>query len=177
MDLEHLSDGLNAADVIIVATGADKPTVHLEDFQSTKQRLILDLSMPRNVDASIYKDPHYKVIDIDHLSEVAEESIRNRQSQIPLAENIITEKIGNFYEWLESRRVAPTLQALRTKMDSWKEKEIKNLQKKYPEMPLEQADEFASQILNRITGQFARQLKSGQDLNNDLRTIHHIFEL
>ncbi len=177
LDLEHLSDGLNAADVIIVATGADKPTVHLEDFQSTKQRLILDLSMPRNVDASIYKDPHYKVIDIDHLSEVAEESIRNRQSQIPLAENIITEKIGDFYEWLESRRVAPTLQALRTKMDSWKEKEIKNLQKKYPEMPLEQADEFASQILNRITGQFARQLKSGQDLNNDLRTIHHIFEL
>lgn len=177
LDLGHLADGLNAADVVIVATGADKPTVHLSDFKSTKPCLILDLSMPRNVNKDLYQDPHYKVIDIDHLSEVAEESIRNRQSQIPLAENIINEKIGDFYEWLESRRVAPTLQALRTKMDSWKEKEIKNIQKKYPEMPLEQAEEFAAQILNRITGQFARQLKSGQNLNSDLRTIHHIFEL
>lgn len=177
LDLEHLAEGLDAADVIIVATGADHATVHLDDFKSTKARLILDLSMPRNVDLSLYEDPHYKVIDIDHLSEVAEESIRNRQSQIPLAESIVEEKIEDFYEWLESRRVAPTLQAMRHKMDSWKEKEIKNIQKKYPELSFEQADEFASQILNRITGQFARQLKSGQNLNNDLRTIHHIFEL
>ena len=52
----------------------------------------------------------------------------------------------------------------------------KNL-KKFPEMPLEQAEFFASQMLNRITGQFARKLKNGADLNGDLRTIHHIFEL
>lgn len=177
LDLEHLENGLDRADVIIVATGADKATVRLADFKTAKPRLILDLSMPRNVEQSLYENEDFKVIDVDHLSEVAEESIRKRRKQIPLAESIITEKIDEFYEWLESRRVAPTLQALRTKMDSWKSKEIKNLQKKYPEMSIDQADEFASQILNRITGQFARQLKNGQNLNNDLRTIHHIFEL
>jgi glutamyl-tRNA reductase len=78
---------------------------------------------------------------------------------------------------LESRRVAPTLQALREKMNAWKDKELKSLSKNFPEIPSDQADAFAEQILNRITGQFARQLKAGNDLNNDLRTIHHIFEL
>lgn len=177
MDLEHLAEGLNNADIVIVATGAQNATVQLADFTTPKARLILDLSMPRNVASDIYDHPDYRVIDVDHLSEVAEESIRNRQSQIPLAEHIIDQKIDEFYEWLETRRVAPTLQAMRSKMDIWKEKELKALQKKFPEMPLEQAEFFASQMLNRITGQFARKLKNGADLNGDLRTIHHIFEL
>ncbi len=176
-DLEHLQDSLNRADIVIVATGASVPTVHLKDFQDQKPRLLLDLSMPRNIESSVYQDSNFRVIDVDHLSEIAEESIRNRQSQIPMAEQIINEKIEEFYEWLESRRVAPTLNALRSKMDDWKEKELKSLQKKFPELSLEQAEYFASQMLNRITGQFARQLKNGSNLNNDLRTIHHIFEL
>jgi glutamyl-tRNA reductase len=177
LDLEHLQAGLTAADIIIVATGADKATVLAEHFSSKKPRLLLDLSMPRNVEDALYIDDSFRVIDVDHLSEIAEESIKNRQSQIPLAEEIINLKIDEFYEWLESRRVAPTLQALRSKMDDWKEKELKNLQKNFPEMPLDQAEIFAANILNRLTGQFARQLKNGADLNSDLRTIHHIFEL
>lgn len=177
LDLEHLQEGLNKADIVIVATGASAATVHLNDFTDQKERLILDLSMPRNVAAELYDSENYRVIDVDHLSEIAEESIRNRQSQIPLAELIINQKIDEFYEWLESRRVAPTLQAMRSKMEQWKQKEIAGLQKKFPDIPVEQAEYFASQMLNRITGQFARQLKNGNNLNNDLRTIHHIFEL
>jgi len=177
LDLEHLKEGLNKADIIIVATGASGATVHKSDFQFDKPRLFLDLSMPRNIDQDIYRHANSRVIDIDHLSEIAADSIRNRQAQIPLAEHIIDQKIEEFYEWLESRRVAPTLQALRSKMDGWKQKELQSLQKKFPDLSVEQAEFFAAQMLNRITGQFARQLKSGEDLNNDLRTIHHIFEL
>ncbi len=177
LDLAHLEEGLDEADIVIVATGSDQATVKAGHFKTQKPRLLLDLSMPRNVDSALYADTQFDVIDVDHLSEIAAESIRKRQAQIPLAESIIEEQITDFYLWLESRRVAPTLQALREKMNDWKDKELKSLTKKFPEMSSEQADEFAAQILNRITGQFARQLKAGGDLNSDLRTIHHIFEL
>jgi glutamyl-tRNA reductase len=177
LDIANLDQGLDEADIIIIATSAETPTVKAGHFKSTKKRLLLDLSMPRNVESSLYDDENFQVIDVDHLSEIAQESIRNRQSQIPRAENIIEEQVEDFYIWLESRRVAPTLQALREKMSAWKDKELKSLAKNFPEIPSDQADAFAEQILNRITGQFARQLKAGNDLNNDLRTIHHIFEL
>lgn len=173
----HLAEALDAADVVIVATGAEAATVRTAHFPTAKPRLLLDLSMPRNVEAALYNRPGFQVIDVDHLSEVAQESVQRRQAQIPVAEAIVEEKIEEFYAWLETRRVAPTLQAVRQKMDAWKDKELRNLQKKFPEMPSEQAEAFASQILNRITGQFARQLKSAGNLNHDLRTIHHIFEL
>lgn len=177
LDLAHLKEGLDQSDIIIVATGAQEATVHLEDFSTEKERLVLDLSMPRNVDHRLYNHPQFKVVDVDHLSDIAKESIEKRQEQIPMAELIIEQKIGDFYEWLETRRVAPTLSAMRAKMANWKEKELEALVKKFPEMPAEQASAFAEQLLNRITGQFARQLKNGDNLNRDLRTIHHLFEL
>ncbi len=176
-DYSHLEASLNAAEVVIVATGADEPTVLTTHFKTQKPRLLLDLSVPRNVEASLYSNKNFEVLDVDLLSAEAEQGKERRRQEIPAAEGIINEMIDDFYMWLESRRVAPTLQAVRKKMESWKSKEVQNLLKKYPELNAEHADILADQLLNRITGEFARQLKSGDDINNDLRTIHHIFEL
>lgn len=172
-----LDRSLDEADIVIVATGALSPTVTSAQFSSTKKRLILDLSVPRNVESDLYNNPQFEVVDVDALSAIAEESMEKRRSEIPAAEAIINQMIDDFYIWLESRRVAPTLQAVRNKMESWKSKEVQNLLKKFPELNAEHADILADQLLNRITGQFARQLKNGPDINNDLRTIHHIFEI
>lgn len=177
LDYSHLEEGLNDADIIIVATGALAPTVTSEHFKTSKKRLILDLSVPRNVETSLYNHSDFEVVDVDALSTIAEESMQKRREEIPAAEAIIEQMINDFYIWLESRRVAPTLQAVRSKMESWKSKEVQNLLKKFPELNAEHADILADQLLNRITGQFARQLKNGDDINSNLRTIHHIFEI
>lgn len=177
LNYAHLESALDAADIIIVATGALAPTVSFSHFKTEKPRLVLDLSVPRNVEATIYAHSQFEVVDVDSLSAVAEENMERRKAEIPAAEEIINKIIDEFYLWLESRRVAPTLQAVRKKMESWKSKEVQNLLKKYPELNEEHADILADQLLNRITGQFAKKLKEGEDVNNDLRTIHYIFEL
>lgn len=177
LDFSHLEKGLNEADVVIVATGASKPTVLSEYFTTEKPRLLLDLSVPRNVAPDVYAAPLFDVIDVDELSKIANANTQKRKDEIPAALAIVSEMAAEFYVWLESRRVAPTLQALRQKMELWKSKEIQSILKKYPELNAEHAEVLASQLLNKITGQFARQLKNGDDVNNDLRTIHHIFEL
>lgn len=177
VDYSHLQESLNLADIILVATGAPRPTVLKDHFKDQKERLILDLSVPRNVDPELRNTKNFTIVDVDHLSVLTEESVEKRRNQIPAAELIIDEMTGEFYTWLESRKVAPTLQAVRKKMETWKGKEIQTILKKYPELNAEHADLLANQILNKITGQFARQLKSGSNVNNDLRTIHHIFEI
>lgn len=177
IDFSNLNEGLNSADIIIVATGSIGATVIPEQFTEDKHRLVLDLSVPRNVEVSLYENPSFEVVDVDALSAIADKSIAKRKAEIPAAEAIINCMIDDFYIWLESRRVAPTLQAVRSKMESWKSKEVQTLLKKFPELNEEHADLLADQLLNRITGQFARQLKNGPDINNDLRTIHHIFEI
>ena len=88
---DNLSEGLNYADIIIVATGASKPTVLDSHFKKSKSRLILDLSVPRNVDEILYGKENFTVVDIDCLSTITEESFLQRQSQVPLAEAILKE--------------------------------------------------------------------------------------
>jgi glutamyl-tRNA reductase len=176
-DYSHLDDTLNEADIIIVATGALSPTVLSSHFTTAKPRLILDLSVPRNVEAALYENAHFEVVDVDALSQIAQEGMERRKAEIPAAVEIINQMIDDFYLWLESRRVAPTLNAVRQKMEAWKSKEVQAILKKYPELNAEHADILADQLLNRITGQFAKGLKTGTNMSEDLRTIHHIFEI
>lgn len=177
LDYSQLQESLNDADIILVATGASQPTVLSQHFSTQQERLILDLSVPRNVEPELGNLAGFRVVDVDQLSLVTEESVEKRKNQIPAAEVIIEEMTKEFYSWLESRKVAPTIQAVRKKMETWKSKEIQSILKKFPELNAEHAEILANQILNKITGQFARQLKSGTNVNNDLRTIHHIFEI
>ncbi len=176
-DYSQLEDTLDAADIVIVATGSIAPTVLRSNFTTEKKRLILNLSVPRNVDAAIYSDPQFEVADVDALSLIAQEGMARRKAEIPAAVEIINQMIDDFYIWLESRRVAPTLNAVRQKMEAWKSKEVQAILKKYPELNAEHADILADQLLNRITGQFAKGLKTGTNMSEDLRTIHHIFEI
>ncbi len=177
LEYSRIEEGLDEADVVIVATGSSEPTVKASQFKTSKKRLVLDLSVPRNADEAMYQNPDFEVIDVDHLSNRTSESLQRRKEEIPKAEAIINEVIDEFYQWLESRKMAPTLQALREKMDQWKSREINSFLKKFPELNSEHADILASQIMNRFTSQLARQLRSGNDISGDLRTIQHIFEL
>lgn len=176
-DYSHLEEALDEADIIIVATGALSPTVLSSHFTTAKPRLILDLSVPRNVEAALYENARFEVVDVDALSQIAQEGMERRKAEIPAAVEIINQMIDDFYLWLESRRVAPTLNAVRQKMEAWKGKEVQAILKKYPELNAEHADILADQLLNRITGQFAKGLKTGTNMSEDLRTIHHIFEI
>src|SRR5690625_4995111 len=53
-DMEHLPEQLAVADLVIVATGASQPVVTLEQMGPSiadpKFRVMLDLSVPRNID-------------------------------------------------------------------------------------------------------------------------------
>ena len=51
-DMEDLSEEIDLADIVIVATGAQVPTVtkgHVTDCKDIEKKLLLDLSVPRNI--------------------------------------------------------------------------------------------------------------------------------
>jgi len=175
--MSHLPRALRQADVIIVATGASEPTVLPSHLPEGKPRLILDLSMPRNVHARLYQRADLRIIDVDQLAAKAQESIAQRQTQVPKAEALVHEATDEFYLWLQSRKVAPTLLALREKMEEWSAREVQNILKKDDSLSEEQAQLLTHQLVKRITGQFARGLKADPEWQKSLQSLHTIFEL
>jgi glutamyl-tRNA reductase len=160
-DYENLKSELQNVDVVIVATGSKKPTVDKEILNIKKPLLILDLSIPKNVNENVKEINGVTLIHLDHLSQITDETLENRKLYIPAAESIIDEIKGEFITWLENRKFAPTIQALKEKLNDIKESELNEQRKKFSDFNEEQAEIISSRIIQKITNHLINQLKDG----------------
>ncbi|WP_418510502.1 glutamyl-tRNA reductase [Corallibacter sp.] len=168
-DHANLQDEINLADILIVATGAQNPTVSKDLIQSEKPLLILDLSIPKNVHKNVTELKHVTRIHIDDLSTITDETLEKRKAQIPLAEAIINDVETEFNNWLETRKFAPTIKALKHKLIDFKNAELETQRKKLTGFNEEQAELISNNIIQKITNHFAHHLK-----DNDISTIESL---
>ena len=129
-DYANIQEEINQADILVVATGAQNPTVDKHLILNHKPLLILDLSIPKNVDENVTEKESVTLVHLDHLSKITDETLERRKSFIPLAQNIISEVETEFNEWLETRKFAPTIKALKNKLVDFKNTEIDALRRK-----------------------------------------------
>ncbi|MBA3649049.1 MAG: glutamyl-tRNA reductase [Chitinophagales bacterium] len=100
---EQQSEALQNSDVLIVATAADHPLITKLQIESSRIKLLFDLSVPSNVSDDVKEVKDLKFYDIDNLSKIVNETISKRRNQIPLASEIIEQHITELQEW-ERRR-------------------------------------------------------------------------
>jgi glutamyl-tRNA reductase len=166
------------SDILIVATGAQQPTISKELLYLKKPLLILDLSIPKNVSDNVRNNEHVTLIHLDELSKVTDATLVHRQSQIPLAETIIAEIQGEFQIWAKNRNFAPTIKALKTKLSEIKIGEINHQRKKLSDFNEEHAEIISSRIIQKITTQFANHLKSEDVATEEsVDLIRQVFQL
>jgi len=64
-DYADLQSEIRDADILIVATGAQNPTINKELIYSKRNLLILDLSIPKNVADDVAEMDNVKVLHLD----------------------------------------------------------------------------------------------------------------
>ncbi len=158
-DYSELHLELQKADVVVVATGAQNPTVDKAILNVKKPLLILDLSIPKNVHADVEELEGVTLIHMDYLSQLTDETLENRKNHIPAAEAIIEEIKEEFNVWTKGRKFAPTIHALKEKLNAIKNSELNFQSKKIADFNEEQAEIISARIIQKITTQFANHLK------------------
>ena len=177
-DYGDLQTEIRNSDVLVVATGANSPTISKELIYPKKPLLILDLSIPKNVADDVSDLDNVTVIHLDHLSQMTDETLERRKQFIPQAENIIEEIKSEFVQWLESRKFAPVIKALKKKLNTMKEEELDYHSKKISDFNTQQADVISDRIIQKITKQFANHLKeANSDADDSLALIQKVFQL
>ncbi|HLV14500.1 MAG TPA: glutamyl-tRNA reductase [Xanthomarina sp.] len=177
-DYANLQEEINQSDVLIVATGAQNPTVDKHLIQSKKPLLILDLSIPKNVNSNVRELDHVTLIHLDDLSQITDETLEKRKEQIPLAQQIISEVETEFNGWLETRKFAPTIKALKLKLNDFKIAELDTQRKKLPDFNEEQAEIISNNIIQKITNHFAHHLRDdASTIDENLELIKKVFQL
>ena len=177
-DYGDLQSEIRNCDVLVVATGAQSPTISKELIYAKKPLLILDLSVPKNVADDVSEIEKVTVIHLDHLSQITDETLERRKKFIPQAERIIEEVKDEFVQWLETRKFAPVIKALKKKLNTMKEEELDYQSKKLSDFNDDQADVISDRIIQKITKQFANHLKDANgNADDSLALIQKVFQL
>jgi glutamyl-tRNA reductase len=114
--LESLEEEVAKADIILVATNAAQPVILKSHVQGKGEKLIIDLSIPYNVEEAAQTLPNVQVINVDALSKIKDETLKMRLAEVPKAKGIISELLLEFQDWCEMRKHVPMLRDLKVKL-------------------------------------------------------------
>lgn len=161
----ELKSEIEQSDIMIVATGAQDITVEVSMMPKDKPLLILDLSVPSNVDPQLKELQNITLINLDELSQLTNDTLKKREQFIPQANEILNEVKAEFFQWVDHRKFAPTLKALKQKLLDGQRKEQGEVQ------------EF-SQIVYRLTGKVASYLKENPSkADQTMALLQHVYQL
>ena len=164
-NIKELKSEIAHSDIMIVATGALDVTVDNTLVPKNKPLLILDLSVPSNVDPKLKDLDNITLVNLDELSQLTNNTLEQRKQFIPQANNILRQVEADFLQWVDHRKFAPMLKALKKKLLNGQQKELGNPQ------------EF-SQVVYRLTGKVASYLKENPTkVDQTMALLQDVYQL
>lgn len=158
--LERLGELLAEADVVLTSTGSPEPIITASMVRAAqKQRrwrplLIVDIAVPRDVEAQAGKLESVFLYNIDDLQQIVSATLAGRQGQRHAAESIIQEHVLEALARLNVRNVAPTIQDLYRRMEAVADRELAEARNK---LSTHEDSEEDMQIMQRAVHRTLRQ--------------------
>ncbi len=122
--LNELPERLHQFDIIVTCTASALPIIGKGMLERVvRQRkhrplFIVDLAVPRDVEAEASALSDVFLYTVDDLSEIVKDNLQIRREAIVQAERMIAEQTTHFLRWLEGRNVVPTIAALSDHYDA-----------------------------------------------------------
>ena len=178
-NIEDLQKELTNTDILIVATGAMEPTVYTKHFKGVENNmLLLDLSVPRNIEPGIEKLNGVELIDMDQLNNIQDETLAMRRKNIPKARTIINLHKNEFYDWVLMRDLSPVIQALHEKLHRYRTDELEQQKFRLSDEEIKKADKLTKSIVNKIANQATEYIKSKYRHTEDVvKMMEEMFKL
>jgi len=119
VSINDLAEVLAAHDIVVTSTASPLPIIGKgmveRALKARRHRpmLMVDLAVPRDVEAEVAKMDDVFLYCVDDLGRVVQEGRDSRAAAVSEAEHIIDAKVGDFMQWLGGREAVPTIRALR----------------------------------------------------------------
>jgi len=156
---EDLFDQLHKADIILSSTGAPHTIIGAGDLEAVMRRrrqkpmFFIDIAIPRDIDPAVNDVENVYLFTVDDLQEVVASNLQQRREEAKKAEEIVSEEIGQFFKWLSSLDVTPTIVALRSKFDEIRRAELEKTLASWKELPPDgqkRLEALTNAIMNKL---------------------------
>ena len=151
-DLDALQQGIKF-DVLVVCTAAQNAVIDAHLYQrmigsDDKCKILVDLSVPSNIDPFIAKDFNAQYINIEELRVLAEKNLNFRRQEIVIAKSIIEEALEEFKKVYGQRQIELAMSDLPVEIRKIKEKITNEVFHHKIETFSEEQREILAEILN-----------------------------
>jgi glutamyl-tRNA reductase len=150
--VNELAERINAADIILVATNSADPIIVKSHVEKSGRKLIIDFSIPYNVESDAQHLPNITLVNVDQLSKIKDETLQKRLDEVPKAKAIIAEHMAEFIDWYQMRKYVPVLKAVKTK--------LKEIHTSPLFIPLYNHNNKADEKIQRVINSMASKMKT-----------------
>jgi glutamyl-tRNA reductase len=188
--LTRLRDELCLADIVVTSTGSPEPLITREMLDDVMRRrrgeqmLIVDVAVPRDVEASAGDINNLYLYNVDDLQQIAAENMKQRVAEVPAAERLVAAAAARYMTWEESLAVVPIIVALRSRLESIRQAGVEQYVGKLPQLDDQGRrciEQMTQTIVNRILHEPQTRLRqcgggpsSGASMAESLR---YLFDL
>jgi glutamyl-tRNA reductase len=157
-------------DVVVVATAAEAPILLAGNLApAERQTLVLDLSVPRNVEASVDALPGYRVMDMDTLEAWTKSVEEARRLELPKANDIVREELSEYVAWMfHHEALQPAIQTIRDTFESIRKQEVERYRNRFIGADREELDLLTKSILQKLLAVPIVHLKASDPESLDL---------
>ena len=178
---------LSTCSLVFTSTAADDPIIdaaRLEPLNRRSRLRLIDIGVPRNIAADAGDIDGVDAYDVDDLQEVVARNQEARQAMAKEAEQLLQQEARQFLEWWDSLEAVPTINRLRSSMESIRNEELqKALSRMGPDFSARErkvVEALSKGIINKILHTPVTQLRAPQgrqERQQALRTVEHLFDL
>jgi glutamyl-tRNA reductase len=157
--LSQLSTNLTEMDIIIASTASNNFIITFDMIKSSMELrrgrpiLLIDISVPRNIDPKIRNIDNVFLFDIDDLKQVVESHKKNREQEIERVQVIIEDELRDFLSWYNALGTGTLIKDLHNKSDKLREVELARWTSK-----LNQLEPHEKDLIERILKAYANKL-------------------
>jgi glutamyl-tRNA reductase len=174
-----MQDALEAIDMLVCSTGAPHYVLTPSEMKSVianrdgKPLLIVDVSVPRNIDPALGDLPGITVYDVDDLQSVASKNRSERQAVAMEAEAILVAEISSYQTWLKNFRMTPTISSFRNKAHDLREQELGRFWDKHAHTFSPEQRQLVESMTQAMMNKFLHQPLTSLKGMNSLQQHHH----
>lgn len=174
---------LHGYDIVMIATSSATPVITAEMVQKTRHirpnhhQVYVDLSVPRNIEASVGEIENIELLGVDDLQEIVKQTTEKKKEAAEKAKLILDEVVADFTEWLASRSLRPAIKIITTNFQAINQEELSTYRKvNTPEMQ-KIVDDYTQHLTQRYTRLLIKNLKSLTDNGKNIDSLKIINDL
>jgi glutamyl-tRNA reductase len=169
MHYDECWDSLRDVDVLICSTASPHPVVTMARVRDSiaarggKPLCVLDIALPRDVEASVGDIANVFLYDLDDLRAAAAANLEQREENVPAARMIIAEEVQKYWDWVAGLAAVPVVREFRDEMDRLRSTELAAAMRRLGPLSPEQAEaieHFSRSLMNKFLHEPSVRLKA-----------------